>query len=100
MHSPRSLIPTTGVPPEGPTTGVPPEAPATSEALACWVVAPGQAELRAEALPPLGDGQVRVRTLHSAVSRGTEALVLRGEVPVSEHIRMRAPFQVATFRRR
>ena len=88
MHSPRLLIP---------TSGVPPEAPATSEALACWVVAPGQAELRAEVLPPLGDGQVRVRTLHSAISRGTESLVLRGEVPVSEHIRMRAPFQVGDF---
>jgi NADPH:quinone reductase-like Zn-dependent oxidoreductase len=71
--------------------------PTTSEAQACWVVAPGQAELRAEVLPPLGDGQVRVRTLHSAISRGPESLVLRGEVPVSEHARMRAPFQVGDF---
>lgn len=70
---------------------------ARTEALACWVVAPGRAELRTEALPPLTDGQVRVRTLHSAISRGTEGLVLRGEVPPSEYGRMRAPFQAGHF---
>lgn len=64
---------------------------------ACWVVAPGHAELRTETLPPLADGQVRVRTLHSAISRGTEGLVLRGEVPASEYERMRAPFQAGDF---
>ncbi|MDZ7589287.1 MAG: zinc-binding alcohol dehydrogenase [Rubrivivax sp.] len=64
---------------------------------ACWVVAAGRAELRSETLPPLAGGQVRVRTLHSAISRGTEGLVLRGEVPVSEYERMRAPFQAGDF---
>lgn len=38
-----------------------------------------------------------MRTLHSAISRGTETLVLRGEVPASEHVRMRGPFQVGDF---
>ena len=66
-------------------------------AQACWVVSPGHAELRAEALPPLAEGEVRVRTLHTAVSRGTEGLVFRGEVPESEWLRMRCPFQVGDF---
>jgi threonine dehydrogenase-like Zn-dependent dehydrogenase len=64
---------------------------------ACWLAAPGRAEIRPEILPEPGPGEVRVRTLHSAVSRGTEALVFRGEVPVSETLRMRAPFQVGDF---
>ncbi len=66
-------------------------------AQACWVVAPGRAEIRPEALPALADGDVRVRSLHTAVSRGTEGLVFRGEVPASEASRMRAPFQAGEF---
>lgn len=63
----------------------------------CWTVAPGRAEIREEALPALGTDEVRVRTLHTGVSRGTEGLVFRGEVPASEARRMRAPFQVGEF---
>lgn len=66
-------------------------------ALACWLVEPGRAEIRSEVLPPLAPGEVRVRTLHSAVSRGTEGLVFRGEVPPGEWRRMRAPFQAGDF---
>jgi hypothetical protein len=66
-------------------------------AQACWVVSPGHAELRGETLSPLGEGEVRVRTLHTGVSRGTEGLVFRGEVPASEAQRMRAPFQAGEF---
>lgn len=66
-------------------------------AQACWVVQPGLAEIRVETLPPVPEGSVRVRTLHSGVSRGTEGLVFRGEVPASEAQRMRAPFQVGEF---
>jgi threonine dehydrogenase-like Zn-dependent dehydrogenase len=40
---------------------------------------------------------VLVRTLHSGISRGTESLVFRGEVPESEYERMRAPFQEGDF---
>jgi threonine dehydrogenase-like Zn-dependent dehydrogenase len=42
-------------------------------------------------------GEVRVRSLHSGISRGTEMLVFRGEVPESEFDRMRAPFQEGDF---
>ncbi len=64
---------------------------------ACWFTAPGRAEIRGEALPAPGPGDVQVRTLHSGVSRGTELRVLRGEVPASESVRMRAPFQAGEF---
>lgn len=66
-------------------------------ARACWVVGPSLAEIRPEALPPWREADVRVRSLHSGVSRGTETLVFRGEVPPSETERMRAPFQVGDF---
>ena len=70
---------------------------APRSATACWLVEPGRAELRDETLPPQQAGDVLVRTLHSAVSRGTETLVFRGEVPRSETQRMRAPFQLGDF---
>jgi threonine dehydrogenase-like Zn-dependent dehydrogenase len=66
-------------------------------ARSCWLAEPGRAELRDEPLPPPAPGEVRVRTLHSGVSRGTEGLVFRGEVPASEYQRMRAPFQGGDF---
>jgi 2-desacetyl-2-hydroxyethyl bacteriochlorophyllide A dehydrogenase len=68
-----------------------------SVAQACWLVEPGRAELRAETLPERAADQVQVRTLHSGISRGTETLVFRGEVPASEYERMRAPFQSGAF---
>jgi threonine dehydrogenase-like Zn-dependent dehydrogenase len=40
---------------------------------------------------------VLVRALYSGISRGTEALVFRGEVPPSQHVAMRAPFQEGEF---
>jgi threonine dehydrogenase-like Zn-dependent dehydrogenase len=64
---------------------------------AFWTVAPGTGELRTEVLPVLRDGEVRVRALYSGISRGTESLVFRGEVPASEYRRMRAPFQQGDF---
>ena len=73
------------------------DTPALSAAVACWLAEPGRAELRPEPLPTLADGQVLVRSLHSAISRGTETLVFRGEVPASEWERMRAPFQAGSF---
>ena len=39
----------------------------------------------------------RVRALHGALSRGTEALVASGRIPRSEFQRMRAPFMAGTF---
>lgn len=68
-----------------------------TEASAFWVIAPGRGEIRSENLPVAAQGDVIVRTLHSGVSRGTESLVFRGEVPVTEYARMRAPFQAGEF---
>jgi threonine dehydrogenase-like Zn-dependent dehydrogenase len=45
----------------------------------------------------LAPGAVRVRALHSAISRGTERLVFSGGVPESEFQRMRAPFMAGAF---
>lgn len=71
--------------------------PFTSSPLAFWTVAPGKGELRPAPLPALATGEVRVRSLYGAISRGTESLVFRGEVPPSEYQRMRAPFQEGDF---
>ncbi|HVL56017.1 MAG TPA: zinc-binding alcohol dehydrogenase, partial [Burkholderiaceae bacterium] len=67
------------------------------EAFAFWVAAPGRGEIRSERLRRAGSGEVVVRALASGISRGTESLVFRGEVPASEHRRMRAPFQAGDF---
>jgi 2-desacetyl-2-hydroxyethyl bacteriochlorophyllide A dehydrogenase len=66
-------------------------------AQACWLTEPGRAEWRTQVLPEPGPNDVLVRTLHSGISRGTEALVFRGQVPASEFERMRAPFQEGDF---
>ena len=70
---------------------------ATNTAQALWYVAPGQAEIREETLTPPQPGEVRVRALFGALSRGTEALVLAGRVPESEFERMRGPFMGGRF---
>jgi NADPH:quinone reductase-like Zn-dependent oxidoreductase len=62
-----------------------------------WYVRPGVAELRPETLSPLEPGHARVRTAFSALSRGTERLVLSGAVPAEEYERMRAPLQSGAF---
>ena len=67
----------------------------TADAL--WYSAPGLADIRQEALAPPAADEVRVRALFGAVSRGTEALVLAGRVPVSEFERMRSPFMAGNF---
>ena len=67
------------------------------EARAFWVTAPGHGEIRAHQLRPPASGELRIRTRRSAISRGTESLVFRGEVPESEWRRMRCPFQEGEF---
>jgi len=67
------------------------------QARAFWIAAPGRGEIRVETLAAPADGEAVVRALFSGVSRGTEALVYQGRVPLSEHERMRAPFQAGTF---
>ena len=66
-------------------------------ATAYWVDAPAQGSLRREAVPVPDADEVLVRTLHTGISRGTESLVVRGEVPAGERERMRAPFQAGDF---
>jgi threonine dehydrogenase-like Zn-dependent dehydrogenase len=69
----------------------------STRAKALWYVGPGRAELREEMLAQPGPGEVRVRALYGAISRGTERLVHTGRVPASEYERMRAPFMGGAF---
>ena len=64
---------------------------------AFWLVEPGRGEIRPVRLTEPGDDEVLVRTLYSGVSRGTETLVFRGEVPASQWDAMRAPHQEGEF---
>ena len=66
-------------------------------ARALWTVAPGRAELRAEALPARAPDQALVRTRVTGISRGTERLVLQGRVPESQYPVMRAPLMAGDF---
>ena len=70
---------------------------ADETAQALWYVAPGRAEIRPEPLPAPASGEVRVRALHGALSRGTERLVFSGRVPPAEFERMRAPHMGGGF---
>jgi threonine dehydrogenase-like Zn-dependent dehydrogenase len=69
----------------------------STDARAFWLVEPGRGEIRPAPLPEPGPGDVRVRTLRSGVSRGTETLVFRGGVPPSQYAAMRAPHQEGDF---
>jgi threonine dehydrogenase-like Zn-dependent dehydrogenase len=62
-----------------------------------WYSGPGHAEIRDEPLREPGPGEVRVQALYSAISRGTERLVLAGRVPPSEYERMRGPLMGGSF---
>jgi threonine dehydrogenase-like Zn-dependent dehydrogenase len=67
------------------------------EARAYWVVSPNRGEIRAQRLRSREAGDVLIHARASAISRGTETLVFRGEVPPSEWQRMRCPFQEGEF---
>lgn len=67
------------------------------DSTAYWTTAPGAGEFRRARLRPPGVGEALVRSLYSGVSRGTEMLVYRGEVPPEVAGRMRAPFQEGSF---
>ena len=58
-----------------------------------WIKAPGHAEIVTADMALRQEDEVLVRALYSGISRGTEALVFRGEVPPSQYQTMRAPFQ-------
>lgn len=62
-------------------------------ASAYWIMAPRRGELCAQALPALRPGEVLVKTLYGAISRGTESLVFNNLIPESQYDAMAAPFQ-------
>lgn len=62
-----------------------------------WIQAPGHGAILETALAPRQPDEVLVRASHSAISRGTETLVFRGDVPPSQYEAMRAPFQEGEF---
>ena len=67
------------------------------EARAFWVAAPGRGEIKAERLRAPTSDELLIHARASGISRGTEMLVFRGEVPQSEWQRMRCPFQEGEF---
>ena len=67
------------------------DAETVHDAQAYWLCAPGRGEIRPASLAEPQSGDVVVRTLRSGVSRGTETMAFRGEVPP------RAPFQEGEF---
>ena len=62
-----------------------------------WIRTPGHGEIVTADLGPRRADEVLVRTLYSGISRGTECLAFRGEVPASQYEAMRAPFQQGEF---
>jgi 2-desacetyl-2-hydroxyethyl bacteriochlorophyllide A dehydrogenase len=62
-----------------------------------WMLEPGRGGIVEASLAPRKADEVLVRTVYSGISRGTEALVFRGQVPRSQHESMRAPFQEGDF---
>jgi len=69
----------------------------TEYARAFWALGDGRGELREEVLQEAGAGELRIRMITSAISRGTESLVFSGRVPQSEWQRMRCPYQQGEF---
>jgi hypothetical protein len=67
------------------------------DASAWWVTGPGVGEIRSATVPVPAANEVAVRTLFSAISRGTESLVFAGRVPPDQYDQMRAPFQDGGF---
>jgi threonine dehydrogenase-like Zn-dependent dehydrogenase len=68
-----------------------------TQARAFWAVGPGVGAIRTEALGAVAPDHVRVRTIATGVSRGTEALVFAGLVPPSQWAGMRAPLMGGNF---
>jgi threonine dehydrogenase-like Zn-dependent dehydrogenase len=64
---------------------------------ALWYEAPFTAQIRREPLRAPKPDEVLIRTLTSAISRGTERLIASGLVPEGERERMRCPMQAGDF---
>ncbi|MEO1025165.1 MAG: zinc-binding alcohol dehydrogenase [Pseudomonadota bacterium] len=65
-------------------------------AKALWITEKGKATIRDGSISDDPD-LLTVKTLYSGISRGTERLVFRGQVPEAEFDTMRAPFQEGSF---
>src|SRR3954466_12716447 len=76
---------------QSPSSNRPGSSSGEKTARSLWYSGPGRAEIRDEPTRDPGPGEVRVRALFSAISRGTERLVFAGRVPPGEYERMRAP---------
>jgi threonine dehydrogenase-like Zn-dependent dehydrogenase len=66
---------------------------AAMEARAYWTLAPGRGEIRTARIDPPGPGEALVRAVVSGVSRGTELLVHRGQVPPEVAAQVAGPFE-------
>jgi hypothetical protein len=66
------------------------------KARALWYVEQGRVELRPQQVFR-AQGEVLLRMVWSGISRGTERLIFRGQVPPAEFARMRAPLQDGSF---
>ncbi len=69
----------------------------SANAASLWYVAAGRAELREEHVPAPREGEIRVRAMFGALSRGTERLVYSGRVPRGEYQRMCSPHMGGAF---
>ena len=70
---------------------------AVTQGQAFWVEEAFRGGLRPVTLAGPEPGHVLVETMFGGISRGTETLVFRGGVPVSQHQAMRCPFQEGDF---
>ncbi len=66
-------------------------------ARAFWTIGPGRGEIRAQALTAASPGTIRLRTIASGLSRGSEATVFHGRVPPGQYAVMRAPLMEGDF---
>lgn len=64
-------------------------------ARAYWITGVSQGEIREEILNESDD--LRIRTLCTGISRGTEALIFAGRVPPDQYDAMRAPMMAGAF---
>jgi 2-desacetyl-2-hydroxyethyl bacteriochlorophyllide A dehydrogenase len=64
---------------------------------ALWIEQQGICAFRTEILSPMNNDDVLVQARFGAISRGTEALVFNGQVPLSEYNNMACPHQEGSF---
>ncbi len=67
------------------------------EAKSLWHIDPTQSEIRKEILPEIKEGELRIKTIYSLVSQGTETLVALGKVPTILWKDMTVPYMKGSF---